>query len=127
MTNASRQGDKGPYQLQFLMLRFSKYWRAQRRLPTRVTLGYTNELINMIELNQLWDPPVYHSLAFSLKLGVLGRTGRAQAEVKLKDNAKTQSTTASIRLGIIGLIIGNMSGLYLKTLMVYSEKSKVGE
>ena len=34
MTNASRQGAKGAYQIQFLDLQFSKDWRAQRSLTT---------------------------------------------------------------------------------------------
>ena len=53
MTNASQQGAKGAYHLQFLALQIFKYWRAQRRSPARVALSNPNELIDMIEMGQL--------------------------------------------------------------------------
>ena len=79
MTNASRQGAKGVYHLQFMALRFSKYWREQRRSPARIVLNDPDELIDLIDMGQQWEPAMSSSLAASLKLGVLGRFGRDQA------------------------------------------------
>jgi hypothetical protein len=124
MTNANLQGAKGALHLQFMALRFSKYWRAQRSSPARVTLSDPKELIDLIDMGRQWEPAVSHSLAASLKLGVLGRFSRAQARGDWDDDAKTQATqatAASTRSGITGLTIGNMS------LSGTSGKSTVGD
>ena len=43
----------------------------------------------MIDLGQLWELVVSHSLGVSLKLGVLILSGRAQDHVDLEYDAKT--------------------------------------
>ena len=127
MNNASPQGAKETYHLQFMALQFSKYWRAQRRPPTQIVLVNPNELIEMIELGKPGEPAVSHSLAVLLKLGVLGCAGREQDHVNLEDDAKTQGTAASTRSGIIGLTIGELSGLDFNTTMSSSGEITVGD
>ena len=112
---------KGVYHLQFVALHFSKYWRAQRRSPAQVALNDPEELINLINMGQQWEPTISHSLAVSLKFGVLGRFSRTQARTDLDDAAKTQVTQATLattRSGLTYLTIGNMS--------ILSGKSTVG-
>ena len=79
----------------------------------------------MIDLGRPWEPSVSHSLAISLKIGVLGRAGRSQAHVDLEEDAKTQVTAASTLSGVTGMTIGDLPGLYIKTLMSNSEKGVV--
>ena len=71
----------------------------------------------MIEMRQPWEMAVSHSLAFLLKIGVLGRAGRSQNYVDLEENSQTQGIAASTRSVITCLTIGDMSGLDLNTLM----------
>ena len=78
MSNATRQGAKGIYHLQFMVLCFSKYWCNQRRSSARVALNDPEELIDFINIGQQWEPTTPHSLAASLKLSVLGCFSRTQ-------------------------------------------------
>ena len=127
MTNARRQGVKGAYHLHFLALRFSEYWRAQKRSPARVVRGDPDEIIDMIELGQQWEHTTTQRLAVVLNLDVLGRSGRAQAHVNLDNNAKTQGTATSTQSVITDLTIGDISELDLKKLVRSSGKSTVGD
>ena len=83
MTKASLEGEKWAYHLQFLALRLSKYWRAQRRLLTSVALGNPSELINMIEIFQQWETTASHSLVASFKIDILGCAGQYQGRFDL--------------------------------------------
>ena len=80
----------------------------------------------MIDLGQSWETAVSHSLAILLNLGVLGSVGRSQHNVNLEEDAKTQGDAASTQSGITGLPIGDQSVLDLKTLMISSGNSPVG-
>ena len=111
-----------------MALRLSKYWREQRRSPARIVLNDPDELIDLIDMRQQWEPAISSGLAASLKLGVLGRFGRDQTRIDLDDDAKTQATLATIastRSGITGLTIGDMSLLGKST--VGDSKGKENE
>ena len=110
ITNASHQGAKGVYHLQFLALRFSKYWRDQRLSPARVVLDSPEELFTLIELGKAWEPKISSSLALALKLGALGRFGHPGVgqPKAAEDDAMTLATAASSNTG---LTIGNFQSL----------------
>ena len=103
MTNVTLQGAKGAYHLQFEALRFSKFWKAQKRSVVRVLLEDPDELINLIGMGKQWEPSISHSLATSLKLSTLGRFGKAQSQAGIDNDARTlatQATTCSLLTGL---------------------------
>ena len=106
MTNAALQGAKGAYHLQFEALRFSKFWKAQKRSAARVCLGDPDELIDLIDMGKQWEPSISHSLATSLKLSALGRFGKVQPLAGVDDDAKTLATHTTARTLLSGLTIG---------------------
>ena len=105
MTNATLQGAKGAYHLQFEALRFSKYWKSQKRSAVRVSLEDPDELINLIDMGKQWEPSISHSLATSLKLSTLGRLSKVQPPAGLNDDAKTLATQLTNRSLLTGLTI----------------------
>ena len=104
MTDPTRQGAKGAYHLQFWGLRWSVYWREQRRSAARIPLGSPKELIDLIDMGMQWEPAISASLAASLKLSSLGRFSKDK--MGMDDDAKTLATIATTRSALTGLTIG---------------------
>jgi hypothetical protein len=109
MTNAALQGAKGAYHLQFEALRFSKFWKAQKKSAARVLLTDPDELIDLIDMGKQWEPSISHSLATALKLTTLGRFGKVQLKAGLDDDAKTLATQCTAPTLLSGLTIDTRS------------------
>ena len=92
-----------------MALRFSKYWRNQKKSPSRVLLDDPLDLMDRIDMGEMWEPAMLAGLSTALKLGVIGRFGRNLTTPDLDDDTKTVTTQASTRSGISGLTIGGLS------------------
>ena len=106
MTDATRQGAKGVYYLQFWALQWSLYWREQKRSAARIPLGSPKELIDLIDMGKQWEPAISTSLAASLKLSSLGRFSKDKAGMGVDNDSKTLATIATTRSALTGLTIG---------------------